>query len=147
MTRTRLEQPLSERLRALREIRDTMLRDAAEQPEEEADAARAYAYAVHTIRVATEKWLDRNQDLPSLALGSCLMGAAIQVMQTALLVSSNDKAERSAITARFIDHVVSRFIQEGLILVPGDLKEAHRQKQAGRQSGLLGPDGKPVRVQ
>lgn len=147
MTRTRLEQPLSERLRALREIRDGMLRDADSQPDEEREAGRAYAYAVHTIRVATEKWLDRNQDLPSLALGSCLMGAAIQVMQTALLVSSNDKAERSGITGRFINHMASRFIEEGLILSPQEARAGQKRNETGRQSGLLGPDGKPVRVQ
>jgi len=147
MTRTRLEQPLSERLRALREIRDSMLRDADQQPEEKRDATRAYAYVMHTIRVATEKWLDRNQDLPSMTLGSCLMGAAIQVMQTALLVSSNDKAERSGITGRFINHMAQRFIQEGLIMSPVEARAAQKGNEKGRSSGLVGPDGKPVRVQ
>jgi len=147
VTRTRLEQPLSERLRALREICDAMLRDADSQPEEERDAARAYAYAVHTIRVATEKWLDRNQDLNSLTLGSCLMGAAIQVMQTALLVSTNSKSERSAILGRFINHAATRFIQEGLVMSPAEARASQGQRERGKPSGLLGPDGKPVRVQ
>ena len=147
MIRTRFEQPLRERLRALREIRDAMLQDADKGPEAERDATRAYAYAVHAIRVATEKWLDRNQELPSMALGSCLMGAALQVIQTSLLVSSNNKAERSGITGRFINHMVQRFIQEKLIVSPGEARASGKGNETGRQSGLLGPDGKTLRVQ
>lgn len=153
MTRTRLEQPLAERLRALRDIRDAMLADANRQPEEEQAGRRAYAYAIYQIRVQVEKWLERNADtLSPVALGSSLMGAAMQVVQTALLVSTNDKFTRGEIFGRFIDHNARRMIEEGLILSPQEMRAQVAEKvdrafKDNRDGMLLGPDGRPVRVQ
>ena len=147
MTRTRIEQPLAERLRALRAIRDTMLADAEAQPEAERDATRAYAYALFAVRTALEKWIDRNKDMSSVALGSCILGAATQVVQTALLVTSNDRFDRGETFGRFIQYTASRLIEEGLILPPQEAQAQMAKKKTAGTGGILGPDGRPVRIQ
>lgn len=146
MAKLKFEKTLRERLAILRKVRDESLRQHNESDQKN----ESYKLAVllrFTLRTRMERWLDEHKDADALDIANAILAVSNDVLETGLRLSSNDAEMRGAVAGRFLNQFVSNATQSGLIEPPGKRAAVDRAMKTNQPRSLLGPDGKPYRVQ
>jgi hypothetical protein len=133
--------PLRKRLRALLVKRDDQKTKAGDN--------KSWAMAVelqYKIRCDIERWIEDNRKEDAADISNALLAVSTDVLETGLRCASEDPTVRGAVIGRYLTQFTHNAIEAGLIKPPVLPPQQQIAENAIGRS-LLGPDGKPYKVQ
>jgi len=137
MARLRMKHALRERLKAIRELRDEGLK-ASDNP-----AVHASVRLNYRTGQAVERWLDDHAETDSADIVNAMLASGQTMIRNALRLASKEPEQRGVILSRLMVAFIQREVDSGFIKPPAQ----HEIAKNATSRSLLGPDGKPYKVQ
>jgi hypothetical protein len=100
----------------------------------------------YRLRCDIERWIEDNRKEDAADISNALLAVSTDVLETGLRCASEDAAVRGAVIGRYLTQFTHNAIEAGLIKPPVLPPQQQIAENAIGRS-LLGPDGKPYKVQ
>lgn len=147
MAKIKLQATLKQRLAMLAKMRDAGLQEyeSSDPKNPSFKLAVLLRYRVHK---QLEQWLEDNKDADATDIANAVLAVCNSVMEAGLRLASANAEHRGAIAGRYLNQFLGNAIDSGLITMPQrPLSPQQDIAENAISRSLIGPDGKPLKVQ